>query len=73
MFDVEEQLEDIRFRLIGISEELTDLGISVLQEALDVDGGDSKRPELEKRLSRARRSIDKAAAIVGQTPESTVF
>ena len=73
MFDVEEQLEEIRSRLVGISEELADLGISVLQEALDADGGNAKRPELEKRLSRARRSVDNAAAIVGQTPESTVF
>ena len=73
MFDVEEQLEEIRSRLVGISEELADLGISVLQEALDANGGNAKRPELEKRLSRARRSVDKAAAIVGQTPESTVF
>ena len=73
MFDVEEQLEEIRSRLVGISEELADLGISVLQEALDADGGNAKRPELEKRLSRVRRSVDEAAAIVGQTPESTVF
>ena len=43
MFDVEEQLEEIRSRLVGISEELADLGISVLQEALDADGGNAKR------------------------------
>ena len=73
MFDVEEELEDIRSRLSAISEELAGLGISTLQAAIDADGGDAKRPELEKRLSRARRAVDKAAAIVGQTPESTLI
>ncbi|HAF68057.1 MAG TPA: hypothetical protein DCL16_02950 [Acidimicrobiaceae bacterium] len=73
MFDVEEELEDIRSRLSAISEELAGLGISALQAAIDADGGDAKRPELEKRLSRARRAVDKAAAIVGQTPESTLI
>tara|TARA_B100000579_G_scaffold322703_1_gene272446 strand:- start:2718 stop:2939 length:222 start_codon:yes stop_codon:yes gene_type:complete len=73
MFDVEEELEDIRSRLSAISEELAGLGISALQAAIDADGGDAKRPELEKRLSRARRAVDKAAAIIGQTPESTLI
>ena len=73
MFEVEEELEDIRSRLNAISEELASLGISVLQAALDADGGDAKRPDLEKRLSRARRAVDKAPAIVGQTPESTLI
>lgn len=73
MFDVEEELEDIRSRLSAISEELAGLGISALQAAIDADGGDAKRPELEKRLSGARRAVDKAAAIIGQTPESTLI
>jgi len=70
---VEEDLEDIRLRLGAISDELASIGISVLQAALDADGGDAKRPELEKRLSRARRAVDKAAAIIGQGPESTLI
>ena len=59
MFDVEEQLEEIRSRLVGISEELADLGISVLQEALDADGGNAKRPELETPCDRCGRTDKK--------------
>ena len=44
-----------------------------LQTAIDEDGVNAKRPEAEKRLSRARRAVDKAAAIIGQTPESTTL
>ncbi|PDH69092.1 MAG: hypothetical protein CNE88_03610 [Acidimicrobiales bacterium MED-G01] len=73
MVDVQERLEDIRTRLVSISEELGDLGIAALQTAIDEDGVNAKRPESEKRLSRARRAIDKAAAIIGQTPESTTL
>ena len=47
--------------------------MSVLQEAIDSDGAEAKRPELEKRLSRARRAVEKATAILGQGPESTVI
>ncbi|MFL2986696.1 MAG: hypothetical protein ACJZ57_05565 [Candidatus Poriferisodalaceae bacterium] len=70
---MQERLEDIRTRLVSISEELGDLGIAALQTAIDEDGVNAKRPESEKRLSRARRAIDKAAAIIGQTPESTTL
>lgn len=70
---MDEDLEDIRLRLDAISDELASIGISVLQAALDADGGDAKRPELEKRLSRARRAVDKAVAIIGQGPESTLI
>ena len=73
MVDVQERIEDIRNRLVSISEELADLGIAALQSAIDEDGVDAKRPEVEKRLSRARRAVDKAAAILGQTPESTTL
>ncbi|MFL3020770.1 MAG: hypothetical protein ACJZ6C_05340 [Candidatus Poriferisodalaceae bacterium] len=73
MVDVQDRLEDISARLVSISEELGDLGIAVLQTAIDEDGVNAKRPETEKRLSRARRAVDKAAAIIGQTPESTTL
>ena len=73
MVDVQDRLEDIRARLVSISEELADLGIAALQTAIDEDGVNAKRPEVEKRLSRARRAVDKAAAIIGQTPESTTL
>jgi len=70
---VDESLEDLCDRLREISYELADLGMSVLQEAIDSDGAEAKRPELEKRLSRARRAVEKATAILGQGPESTVI
>jgi hypothetical protein len=73
MVDVQDRLEDIRTRLVSISEELADLGIAALQTAIDEDGVNATRPDSEKRLSRARRAVDKAAAIIGQTPESTVL
>jgi len=70
---VQDQLEDIRTRLVSISEELADLGIAALQNAIDEDGMNAQRPDSEKRLTRARRAVDKAAAIIGQTPESTIL
>jgi len=70
---VDESLEDLCDRLREISDELADLGMSALQEAIDSDGAEAKRPELEKRLSRARRAVEKATAILGQGPESTVI
>ena len=73
MTDVEQQFDDLRERLIAISEELTDLGIAAIQSASEKDGVKAQRPEIEKRLSRARRSVDKAAAILGQRPESTTI
>ena len=37
MVDVQDRLEDIRARLVSISEELADLGIAALQTAIDED------------------------------------
>tara|TARA_B100000953_G_scaffold149552_1_gene123827 strand:- start:902 stop:1123 length:222 start_codon:yes stop_codon:yes gene_type:complete len=70
--EVEEKLEDIKTRLENISEELADIGMDALREAV-ADETTSKRPEIEKRLSRARRAVDKAAAIIHGGPESTVI
>lgn len=73
MNEVQEQLDDIRDRLLGIADELADLGMSAIQLAIDQEGTKAQRPEIEKRLTRARRSVDKAAAIVGYRPESTTL
>lgn len=59
---MEQQLEDLHQRLAAISEELGDLSMTVLRDALD-DGAD-RRPPLDKVLSRVRRSVDKAAALI---------
>lgn len=62
-------VEPIAERLDAVSEELADLAMSALRDA--VDDGATSRPDLEKRLTRARRSVDKAAAILREQPTST--
>ncbi len=59
---MEHQLEDLQQRLAAISEELGDLSMTVLREALD-EGAD-RRPALDKVLSRVRRAVDKASALI---------
>jgi hypothetical protein len=54
-------LEPIRSRLEAISEELADLALDRLREAV---AGDGAAPAEERRLTRARRAVDKAAAIL---------
>jgi hypothetical protein len=54
-------LEPIRARLEAISEELADLALERLREAV---AGDAAAPAEERRLTRARRAVDKAAAIL---------
>jgi ElaB/YqjD/DUF883 family membrane-anchored ribosome-binding protein len=41
-----------------ISEHLNDAAMSALSEA--IENGQTNRPEIEKRLSQARRAVDKA-------------
>ena len=55
-------IEDVRSRLEAISEELADMALDVLREA--VEQGADKRPDLEKRLTRARTAVDKAANLL---------
>jgi hypothetical protein len=56
------EFEDIRRRLEAISEELADLAIARLRESIDAGGGEL--PVDERRLTRARRAVDKAAAVL---------
>jgi len=60
------EFDDIRRRLEGIAEELTDLAIERLKESIDAGG--TELPVDEKRLTRARRSVEKAIAIL-QEPD----
>ena len=46
--------------------------MEALREALEAEVA-TTRPEIEKRLSRARRAVDKAAAIISGGPQSTVL
>jgi hypothetical protein len=56
------EFDDIRRRLEAISEELADLAIARLRESIDAGG--EELPVDERRLTRARRAVDKAAAIL---------
>ena len=56
------EFDDIRQRLEAISEELADLAIARLRESIDAGGGEL--PVDERRLTRARRAVEKAAAIL---------
>jgi hypothetical protein len=56
------EFEDIRRRLEAISEELADLAMARLRESIDAGG--SELPVDERRLTRARRAVEKAVAIL---------
>lgn len=53
------RLEEIRQRLLNLGDELEDIGLDVLRQA--VDNGETKRPPIEKTIATARRAVDKAA------------
>lgn len=59
------EFDDIRTRLEAISEELADLAILRLREPIDA-GGD-ELPVDERRLTRARRAVDKAAHLLAES------
>jgi predicted ABC-type ATPase len=56
------EFDEIRGRLEVIAEELADLAIERLREC--VDAGGTELPVDERRLTRARRAVEKAAAIL---------
>ena len=55
------EFDDIRGRLETISEELGDLAIERLKESIDAGG--HELPVDERRLSRARRAVEKAIGV----------
>ncbi len=77
---MESQLEDLAGRLDDISEQLAELGIEVLREALEISaaqaqenadeagsGKSATKPpqvQLEKQLARARNAVLKAAELL---------
>ena len=56
------EFEDLRGRLEAIAEELADLAIIRLKESIDAGG--AELPVDEKRLTRARRAVEKAIAVL---------
>jgi hypothetical protein len=51
-------IEDVRERLRAIAEELADLALQALREA--VEAGATTRPATERQLTQARRAVEKA-------------
>jgi hypothetical protein len=62
------EFEDIRRRLDGIAEELADLALERLRESIDAGG--TELPVDERRLTRARRAVEKASAILQEPDDS---
>lgn len=58
------EFQEIRERLEAIAEELADLAIERLRESIDAGG--NELPVDERRLTRARRAVEKAAAILAE-------
>ena len=58
------EFDDIRGRLLAISEELADLAIVRLRESIDAGG--HELPVDERRLTRARRAVERAAGILSE-------
>jgi hypothetical protein len=56
------EFDDIRSRLEVIAEELADLALVRLRESIDAGG--SELPVDERRLTRARRAVEKAIAVL---------
>lgn len=65
------EFDEIRARLEAISEELADLAIQRLRESIDA-GGD-ELPIDERRLTRARRAVDKAAHLLREPDDGDAF
>ncbi len=61
-------LADLAERLSAIAEELADLALDRLREAADAvrngDEPDARTTAEEKRITRARRAVDKAALLL---------
>jgi len=59
-------LEALADRLDQLAEELADAALDALRDA--IDAGEAK-PELERRLTRARRAVQRAASLVRDRAE----
>ncbi len=58
----DDSVDEVREELAGLAERLGDLAYEELRRA--VAAGEQVRPELERRLTRARRAVERAAAIL---------
>lgn len=65
------EFEEIRQRLDAIAEELADLAIIRLRESIDAGG--NELPVDERRLTKARRAVEKAANLLREPDEGNDF
>ncbi|MDE0701589.1 MAG: hypothetical protein F4Y27_13120 [Acidimicrobiaceae bacterium] len=65
-----QEFDEIRSRLETIAEELADLAIVRLRESIDAGG--QELPVDERRLTRARRAVEKAIHLLSE-PDESVF
>ena len=56
------EFDEIRARLEAIAEELADLAMARLRDSIDAGG--NELPVDERRLTRARRAVEKAVSIL---------
>ncbi len=63
------EFDDIRIRLESIAEELADLAMARLRDSIDAGG--HELPVDEKRLTRARRAVEKAAHLLAEPDDLT--
>ena len=61
--------EDVRARLESVAEELADLALDRLREASDSPGDRERLVAEERRLTRARRAVEKAASLLDESHE----
>ena len=64
---VDNRVDEIAERLDAINEELAELAIEILRAAL-ADRGVVGRPPVEKRITQARRAVEKAAYVLRRVP-----
>ena len=63
------EFDELRARLEVIAEELADLAIFRLRESIDAGG--TELPVDERRLTRARRAVDKAVALLTEPDDAS--
>lgn len=63
------EFDHIRQRLEVISDELADLAMERLRESIDLGG--AELPVDERRLSRARRAVEKAIGILREPDDAS--
>jgi hypothetical protein len=62
------EFQDIKRRLDTIAEELAELAVQRLRDSIDAGG--TELPVDERRLTRARRAVEKASAILSEPDDA---